>query len=201
MKGNTCITKDECDAGGEASPDGICKVKHVKIPRNQLLRLSTLIHLPKKDSKYKIKFTQPGRGRLFIATPMDGWPTYVLPDWKQPMALDGEELLDDIITEINGDDLDNAWYRPSSLDSPDSSADVLNYQVFDEDTMMDESQFELEVIDNSVDQIRPNPSISLDQIVPPGTTRTIHNLEFISRDGVRPEGIKFKINKILLGLF
>ena len=43
---------------------------------------------------------------------MDGWPTYVLPDWKQPMPLDGSEaLLDDLLTEISGDDLENAWYR------------------------------------------------------------------------------------------
>ena len=37
---------------------------------------------------------------------MDGWPTYVLPDWKQPMALDNEDLLDEAITEIAGIPLD-----------------------------------------------------------------------------------------------
>ena len=72
------------------------------------------------------------------------------------MALDGEELLDDVITEIAGDDMDNAWYRPSDYLDMDGEPDVLNYQIFNNDQVIDESQFELEVLENTNGQIRPN---------------------------------------------
>ena len=53
-----------------------------------------------------------------MANQMDGsWPTYILPDWKQPMALDSEAIFPSSIermTEITGDDLDNTWYRPDN---------------------------------------------------------------------------------------
>ena len=122
---------------------------------------------------------------------MDGWPTYVLPDWKQPMALDNEDLLDEAITEIAGNDMDNAWYRPS--DYLDTEADVLNYQIYNNDEIIDESQFELEVMENTNGQIRANSNVKMEQTVPPGSTRILKNLKFTSRDGVSPEDIVFII--------
>ena len=59
LKGNSCITKSMCDENGIAK-DGICQPKKVTISRNQLLRLSTLIHLPKKTPNYRVVFNRPG---------------------------------------------------------------------------------------------------------------------------------------------
>ena len=83
-----------------------------------MLRISNFIDLPTKTSDYKIKFSPTKTGKLFVANQMDGsWPTYILPDWKQPMALDSEAIFPSSIermTEITGDDLDNTWYRPDN---------------------------------------------------------------------------------------
>ena len=48
-----------CDENGTPK-DGICQPKKVTISRNQLLRLSTLIHLPKKTPNYRVVFNRPG---------------------------------------------------------------------------------------------------------------------------------------------
>ena len=67
--------------------------------------------------------------------------------------------------------------------------DILNYQIYSNDAMIDESQFELEITDTSAGQIQPDPSLKLEQVVPPGTSRSLSNLRFTSRDDVKPEGI------------
>ena len=119
-----------------------------------------------------------------------GWPTYILPDWKQPMALDGDELLDDVITEIAGNDMDNAWYRPAE---DGDGLETLNYQVYHDDDLVEESQFELEIMEASSGEIKPDDSIEMKQIVPPGTTKSLRNLRFYAGDSVTTEEIIYII--------
>ena len=59
LKRTECVSKETCAVNGDPV-DGVCRAKHVKIPKTQLLRLSTLIHLPKKSPQYKIVFNNPG---------------------------------------------------------------------------------------------------------------------------------------------
>ena len=119
-----------------------------------------------------------------------GWPTYILPDWKQPMALDGDDLLDDVITEIAGNDMDNAWYRPAE---DDTDLEVLNYQIYHDDELIDESQFELEIMEASRGEIRADDNIKMTQIVAPGTSKKLRQLHFSAGDSVTNQEIVYII--------
>ena len=181
----------ECPKNTAPDSRGNCRAIRIKVPQNQLLRLSNFIDLPTKTNDYKVKFSESVSGHLFVANQMDGsWPTYILPDWKQPMALDSEAMLPftpERLSEITGDDLDNTWYRPDSRLS-DNYSDVLNYQVFRGDELIDESKLDLEIVKDAVGQIKPAPESRMAMIIPPGSTRKLSGLKFTSRQDVLPEG-------------
>ena len=106
------------------------------------------------------------------------------------MALDGDNLLDDVITEIAGNDMDNAWYRPSE---DDTSIEVMNYQIYHDDDLIDENEFELEITAAASGEIRADDSLKRAQIVAPGTTKVLRNLRFTAGDNVAPEEIVYII--------
>lgn len=117
------------------------------------------------------------------------------------MALDSENLLEpynpEQLTEITGDDLDNTWYRPDTR-LVDNHSDVLNYQVFHGNELIEESELALEILNDAVGQIKPAPRSTMTRIIPPGSTRKLVGLEFISREDVLPEGMRILSFQIYL---
>jgi len=94
-------------------------------------------------------------------------------------------------TEITGDDLDNTWYRPD-MRLVDNHEDVLNYQIFRGDELIEEAELNLEILNDAAGQIKPVTEEPMMRIVPPGSTRKLNGIVFTSRDDVRPEGADFE---------
>ena len=63
--------------------------------------------------------------------------------------------------------------------------------------MIDENELGLDILSDSDDQIKPGKNSKLEMIIPPGATRVLTGLEFVSRPDVLSEDLIYNINSRL----